>query len=156
MITGSLGENLGGIISFSLLRNLSSGRIERTLIRLLALSLSRSSWRCWSQKEFHVLPVGFLCLLTGKFPLEQDWCLKSKAVASGERHGVIDLGYLFPLQTISAGQNYLFLLAPGNSWFGSNGCSQFLISFHCTLNLGQLGHRSKRLKKLLATHKVAS
>lgn len=72
MTTRSLGENLGGIISFSLLRNLSPGRTERTLIRLSALFLSRSSWRCWSQKEFHMLLVGFSRLLTGKFLSPQD------------------------------------------------------------------------------------
>lgn len=52
VITRSLRGNLGDIISFSLLRNLSPGRIERTLIRLSALSLSKSSWRRWSQKNF--------------------------------------------------------------------------------------------------------
>lgn len=131
MIARSLGEKFGGIISFRLLKNLPPGRVKRSLIRLSALSLSRSSRKCWSQKGFHVLLVGFSSLLTGKFLSQQGWCLKSKAVASGERDGVIDLGYLFPFQTISARQNCLFLLAPGNSWriFGSSDCDHSSSSF---------------------------
>lgn len=151
----SLGEVLGCIISFSLLRNLSPGGIERTLLWFSALSLSRFSWRYLSQKEFHVLLVGFSCLLTGKFLLQQDWCLKSKTVASGERDGVTDLGYLFPFQIItvripSSSWHQEFLEDIWQQWLQP----QFLIFFPtCSC---QLGHRWKRLKKLLATHNVAS